>query len=175
MKKITFGKAKSEDALRISIVLKTVYIQAYATQGVTHEFANFITKKFAPEFITEKIRSDEDRYLIAYYNQNPIGVAEINYNNTCPIRNIPVPELEKLYVLERFHGQGVGFGLLNEAEKVVKKKGHHQFQLEVYIKNDRAISFYKRQGYESIGEVDFPVEDSFYRNKVMNKILTVNA
>ena len=81
------------------------------------------------------------------------------------------PELSKLYVLERFYGQGIGFGLINEVEKEILNNGFTELNLEVYIKNSRAIVFYKKQGYTSIGNVDFPMEFNTYENLVMNKVL----
>lgn len=171
MSKISFGKAKLSDSLRISVLLKTVYIQTYAVNGITFEFANFITKRFSTQKIENTIQENPSQLIIAYQNENPIGVAEILYDSTCPIRNISIPELSKLYVLERFYGKGIGFGLLNEAEKEVRKNRHAEFNLEVYINNARAIAFYERQGYTSIGNVDFPMESNTYENLVMNKKL----
>ncbi|WP_111309173.1 GNAT family N-acetyltransferase [Confluentibacter sediminis] len=166
---ISFGKAQLSDSLRISVLLKTVYIQTYAIDGVTFEFANFITKRFSPEHIENIIKENPSQLIIAYQNENPIGAAQIIYNSHCPIRKTPVPELSKLYVLERFYGKGIGFELMKEAEQEVRKKGFKEFNLEVYIKNNRAIDFYKRQGYVSIGNVDFPMEHNTYENLVMNK------
>ena len=171
MSKISFGKAQLSDALRLSVLLKTVYIQTYAVDGITFEFANFITKRFSTEFIEQIIQENSDCLIIAYHNGNPVGVAEIIYESTCPIRKIPVPELSKLYVLERFYGQGIGFGLINEAEKAVEQNRHTELNLEVYLHNTRAIAFYERQGYRSIGNVDFPMEANTYENLVMNKKL----
>lgn len=171
MREISFGKAKLSDSLRISVLLKTVYIQTYAVDGVTFEFANFITKRFSPEHIENIIRENPNRLIIAYQNENPIGVAEIIYDSHCPIKKITIPELSKLYVLERFYGKGIGYGLMKMAEKEVQEKGFKEFNLEVYFKNDRAITFYERQGYVSIGNVDFPMEFNTYKNLVMNKML----
>nr|WP_299073650.1 GNAT family N-acetyltransferase [uncultured Allomuricauda sp.] len=173
MNEISFGKAKLSDALRISVLLKTVYIQTYAVDGVTFEFTNFITERFSSENIENLIQNNPSRLIIAYQNGNPIGVAEIIYDSTCPIRNISVPELSKLYVLERFYGKGIGFGLMSEAEKEVLKNEFKEFNLEVYINNVRAIAFYQRQGYTSIGKVDFPMESNTYENLVMNKMLSL--
>ncbi|WP_163409749.1 GNAT family N-acetyltransferase [Flavobacterium ajazii] len=169
MNEFSIGKAKLSDSLRISVLLKTVYIQTYAVDGVTFEFANFITKRFSTENIENIIKNNPDRLLVAYQNGNPIGVAEIIYDSICPIRKIPVAELSKLYVLERFYGKGIGYGLINEAEKEIRKNGFTEFNLEVYINNTRAITFYERQGYTSIGNVDFPMESNTYKNLVMNK------
>ena len=169
MSHISFGKAKLSDALRISVLLKTVYIETYAVDGVTFEFANFISERFSTDYIKDMIQSNPDRLIIAYYKNNPIGVAEIIFESRCPIRQIDIPELSKLYVLARFYGKGVGYGLLEKAEELVKNKGFHEFNLEVYKYNERAIAFYKRQGYQTIGETDFPMEVNTYKNLVMNK------
>jgi len=171
MAEISYGKAKLSDALRISILLKTVYIQTYAVDGITFEFANFITKRFSTKLIETIITENPSRLIIAYQNGNPIGVAEIIYDSTCPIRKIPVSELSKLYVLERFYGKGIGFGLMMKVEKEVFKNGYKEFNLEVYINNERAIAFYERQGYRKIGNIDFPMEFNTYENFVMNKQL----
>jgi diamine N-acetyltransferase len=168
---ITFDKANSTDSLRISVLLKTVYIQTYATEGITFEFANFLTQRFSVEHIEATIIQNTSQLLIAYYNQNPIAVAEIIYDKTCPINNIVAPELSKLYVLERFYGKGVGHGLINKVESFVQNSGHKHLWLEVYSQNVRAIKFYEREGYISIGKVDFPMENNTYVNDVMIKDL----
>jgi len=169
MNTISFGKARIKDAIRISILLKTVYIETYATEGITFEFANFIDKKFSKERIENVISGNPDQLLIAYFDNNPIGVAEILFESNCPIRKVPIPELSKLYVLKRFNGKRVGFGLINESENLIKEKGFKEFNLEVFIGNARAIAFYERQGYQKIGRVDFPMESNTYENWVMNK------
>lgn len=171
MTQLSIGKARLSDALRLSVLLKTVYIQTYAIDGVTFEFANFITKRFSVEYIETIIKKTPNQLLVAYLNDNPIGVSETLYDTNCPIRHIAVPELSKLYVLERFYGQGIGFKLLKATEEAVLKNGGDQLNLEVYINNTRAIAFYKRQGYNSIGNVDFPMEFNTYENLVMNKVL----
>ncbi|NHF58616.1 GNAT family N-acetyltransferase [Flavobacteriaceae bacterium TP-CH-4] len=171
MAEISFRKAIPSDSLRISVLLKTVYVQTYAVEGVTFEFANFITNRFAASLIEKNIRAHPDRVLLACFNENPVGVAEIIYESNCPIRNISVPELSKLYLLERFYGKGMGYGLLKEVEKQLALRGHKELNLEVYVHNDRAISFYKRQGYTTLGMVDFPMESNTYKNWVMSKKL----
>jgi len=171
MAEISYGKAKLTDSLRISVLLKTVYIQTYAVDGVTFEFANFITNRFSIEHIENIIKENPLRLIVAYQNENPIGVAEIIMDSTCPIRNISVPELSKLYVLERFHGKGIGFGLLKAVENQLINNGFKELNLEVWKQNERAIAFYKKQRFISIGNVDFPMEHNTYENFVMNKKL----
>ncbi len=69
--------------------------------------------------------------------------------------------------MERFYRKGIGFRLMNKAEKEVLENGYKKFNLEVYVYNARAIAFYKRQGYKSIGTADFSMESNTYKSLVM--------
>jgi len=51
----------------------------------------------------------------------------------------------------------------------LKQKGFNELNLEVFIGNSHAISFYEKLGYKKIGKVDFPMETNVYKNWVMNK------
>ena len=171
MTDISFGRAKLSEALRISVLLKTVYIQTYDLEGVTIESANYVSNTFSVERIEQAIKEHPSQFIVARHRGNLVGVAEINFESVCPTRKIAVPELGKLYVLERFFGKGVGHGLLKEVENEVKQKGYKEIHLIVYVKNARAIAFYERQGYVSIGMMDFKMEHHTYKNLVMNKVL----
>jgi len=171
MQKITYDKAKLEDALRIFFLLKTVYIQTYGLEGITFEFSNFIESRFSESHIKNVISENPDQLIVAYFNQNPIGVAEVLLNSMCPIRKTEVPELSKLYVLERFYGMGVGYNLMLETEKLLRIEGCKEVNLEVWMENERAISFYDRFGFRKLGKVDFPMEKNVYNNWVMNKVI----
>ncbi|NAY92009.1 GNAT family N-acetyltransferase [Muricauda sp. JGD-17] len=170
MDNLSLDKARLSDSLRISILLKTVYIQAYAIEGITFEFANFIEEKFSKEKIEEKIKENPDNLLVCHCNGNPIGIAEIIYNSECPIRKIATPELGKLYVLERFHRTGVAGHLMQKVEEITRLKGYKELNLEVWENNLKAIKFYEKHGYKLLGKVDFPMETNTYVNLVMNKV-----
>lgn len=171
MNDIEYKKAKHSDALRISVLLKTVYIQTYDIKGITIESANYITKSFANERIEQLIKENPSHFMVAWYWDNVVGVAEIIFESICPIRKISVVELGKLYVLDRFNGQGIGHGLLKAVEQEVLSKGFSELSLIVYIKNERAIAFYEQQGYKSLGLMDFKMEHNTYKNFVMTKTL----
>jgi ribosomal protein S18 acetylase RimI-like enzyme len=110
-----------------------------------------------------------DTLIVAVYKNNLVGVVEIEFDKKCPINNIIAPELNKLYILACFCGQGIGYKLLAEAERVVKLKGINEMWLWVLVTNERAISFYERQNFKWIGNAPFQMETNSYDNKVMTK------
>lgn len=168
---IIVRRARVSDALKLSILCKTVYIQTYGTEGVSDEFANFIEVRFAPSNLERTIVTNANSLAVAEFNGNLVGVVEIAYGNSCPIGNIVAPELNKLYVLDWFCGKGVGYKLLKMSETMVREQGASQMWLWVLSSNQRAISFYERQNYEWIGNASFQMEKNKYDNKVMVKQL----
>ena len=168
---IKYRKAIPADAKKMSILYKQVYIQTYGKEGVSDEFANFITRQFAVERLENIIHNQPDSLLVAVYKGNLVGVAEIEYNKKAPVGGIVGPELNKLYILEWFCGMGVGYNLLKLAEEMVLSTGNRLMWLWVLESNDRAVSFYERQQYKWIGNASFQMEVNSYDNKVMVKEL----
>ena len=168
---IIIRKAIPSDSLRLSVLYKQVYIQTYGNEGVSNEYANFITKQFAVEKIEITINSYPGNIHVAEYKGNLVGVAEIEFDKQCPVDNIIAPELNKLYILEWFCGMGIGQKLLEAAEETVRSKGINEIWLWVYLFNRRAISFYEKQQYQWIGNAFFQMEFNKYENKVMLKKL----
>lgn len=171
IQEIKYRYAVPSDALRLSILFQTVYITTYGFEGVSNEYASFISKRFSPQYIENTILNEANSVIVATLKENLVGVAEIDFNRPCPIGNIAEPEVSKLYVLDAFFGKGIGYNLMKEVEKNVRAKGGKQLWLEVWDENPRAIAFYQRQGYKAVGAVPFPMDDNTYTNIVMIKTL----
>jgi ribosomal protein S18 acetylase RimI-like enzyme len=52
-------------------------------------------------------------------------------------------------------GAGVGKTLLHTAIKIAQAEGYQSLWLGVWEFNERAIEFYRRQGFVDVGEQDF--------------------
>lgn len=166
---ITIRKASVADVKKLSILFKQVYIQTYGKEGVSDEFANFITVQFSETRIHDIILQYPDNMMVAEYRNNLVGVAEISHDKPCPIDWVSAPELNKLYVLEWFCGKNIGALLLNEIEKHLRKTGYKEIWLWVLHSNLRAIHFYEKCRYVAIGGASFQMEVNTYYNIVMHK------
>lgn len=168
---IEYRKANLSDITKLSILFKQVYISTYGINGVSDEFANFITKQFSLERLENLINNSPESIIVAVYKNNLVGVAEIEFSKKCPIQGIIAPELNKLYILEWFCGKGIGERLLEASENLVLSKGINQMWLWVLESNSRAINFYKKHDYKTIGNASFQMEVNSYENIVMLKEL----
>jgi ribosomal protein S18 acetylase RimI-like enzyme len=76
-------------------------------------------------------------------------------------------EVKRVYILSRFRGAGLGRRLMQEAETHARARGIRRLLLGVYSGNSAAISFYKRLGYERVGERTFRVGDNIYHDFIL--------
>ncbi len=78
-------------------------------------------------------------------------------------------ELKRIYLLSRFHGTGAGAALLSAA--IGAAAGHRRLLLGVYAHNGRAIAFYRKNGFELIGERRFDVGGQLFDDVVLARPL----
>ncbi len=79
-------------------------------------------------------------------------------------------ELKRIYTLSRFHGSGVGAALMQAV--IGASHGYDRLLLGVYRHNDRAIAFYRKQGFELAGTRQFNVGGTLYDDLVFAKPLS---
>ena len=170
-KEIIIRHANVQDSKKLSILYKQVYIKTYGVEGVSDEFANFITKQFEVERIEQSITNNRDQIIVAEYKNNLVGVIEIEFDKACPGSEIIAPEINKLYILEWFCQLGIGERLLKAAEKILIDLEYSSCWLWVLDSNKRAINFYTKHSYRKIGEAPFKMETNTYNNIVMLKNL----
>ena len=124
---IIIRKARITDSRKLSILYKQVYIKTYGIDGVSDEFANFITKQFEILRIEKLIKSNPDHVIVAEYKNNLVGVLDIEFNKPCPGTDLSAPELNKLYILEWFCNLGIGEKLLKYAEEILVASNIKQY------------------------------------------------
>lgn len=80
-------------------------------------------------------------------------------------------ELKRIYLLSRYHGTGIGKALMDAAIDCAGSSGAIRLLLGVYVGNDRAIAFYRKQGFVRIADRRFKVGDHEYDDVVLARTL----
>ena len=78
-------------------------------------------------------------------------------------------EVSAIYLHPEYIGKGLGHQIMAQAEEALSAKGYDYFVLDVLSGNERAISFYKKQGYEIVAERSITLGDKDYPLTVFRK------
>ena len=92
-------------------------------------------------------------------------------NGTFGVAQRPV-EIVRLYADRRWHGRGLGPALMDQAVATARAWGSDVLWLGVWERNARAIAFYQKQGFESVGNQNFMLGNDRQRDLVMARRLT---
>jgi ribosomal protein S18 acetylase RimI-like enzyme len=95
----------------------------------------------------------------------PVGYVVVG-PSMLPIARPGELDIKRIYVLERWHGQGVGPVLMQQAIDYARRDGQERLLVGVYVGNARAQAFYSRNGFEKIGERTFTVGPKSYEDYV---------
>jgi len=145
-------QAGIDDAAAISHLGGVTFALAYGAIVRPEDMAGYVANTFAPSRISDEIKALDSMYLIAEIESAVIGYAKLA--TKVPPAVVPAGyqlELERLYLDERYRGKGVGEKLLSAACSKLVEAGHRGLWLRVWQKNEGAIRFYQRHGFEIVG------------------------
>ena len=80
-------------------------------------------------------------------------------------------EIARIYAMKRMIGKGVGSKLMEASLDEAKKRKKEVVWLGVWERNQRAIDFYTRWGFEKFDETDFLLGDDLQRDWLMKKTI----
>lgn len=162
-------KANLDDVLNLAVLKQQVWIATYAEEGIRAEFSKYVLDTFTVDNIQKNIQDKNRIVLVAENDNHLVGCVEIALKARCPVENeANSPEITVLYVLERFIGKSIGKRLLEKAIEQIKEFGSKSTFLTVYHKNHKALEFYKRYGFKSIGSTNFIMDGNSYLNNILS-------
>jgi GNAT superfamily N-acetyltransferase len=169
---VSFRAAGVADALCISVLGTQVFLDTYAADGIRPSLAREVAGHLSVPAVAASLATPGVSFLVAERAGHLIGFAQLTAGATHGlVAARPAAELNRLYVLERFTGLGVGTALLAQAEALAAASGAAVLWLTAWDGNRRALGFYARRGYADVGATPYVFEDERYVNRVFAKAL----
>ena len=110
--------AVAADARSIGVLGTQVFLDTYAPQGIRPLIADEVLEHFSTGAIAHLLAQPGTSFIVAETAGHLIGFAQLTRGAKPPHSEaVDAVELERLYVLERFTGRGVGKRLLRESER----------------------------------------------------------
>ena len=142
-----------------------IWPHAYSEILSGEQLDYMLTKFYSTTSLTHQIKKLKHRFILVYTNKKPVGFASFSQH----VEDEKIFHLNKIYVSPKEQGKNIGGELLNYVTDKIKGLGAKSLQLNVN-RNNIALHFYKKQGFEIIGEEDIDIGHGFFMNDyVMSK------
>jgi diamine N-acetyltransferase len=162
--------ATPDDVNLLTALATTTFYEAYFEQDNSSNLSAYIAQSFSPQVIESELADQNSTFFICTKNEKAIGYAKLRENSTVEcISEENVIELQRIYILQKMTGKGFGESFLNYCVKNAANRGFQFIWLSVWEHNLPAQSFYIKQGFRRIGEMQYPYGSVITRNFVMIK------
>ena len=116
----------------------------------------FMNEQFDRDTLIKEVGAPGNLFLLAYDGEEPLGYVRIREGERhSEFKNHTSIEIARIYATKSSIGKGVGKALMQECIRIAKDMKRDIIWLGVWEKNDRAIEFYRKWGFEKFAEHDF--------------------
>lgn len=154
-------KAGEKDFQLLSEIAKLTFIESHGNSAAAEDINAYVTETYSLNAFKEELSNEENIYLIIYHNDRLAGYSKIIFNSPYPgstIKNIA--KLERLYLLKKFYNLKLGVELFQFNVDLSKRNGQMGIWLYTWKENQRALDFYKKNGFIIIGSHDFKISET---------------
>lgn len=157
----TIKKAEIKDVKALTEVGKKAFFVPHKDAIPKKIMDTYIQTNFNEKQLLSEITNPQFQYHLIYHNQSLAGFSKVIFNQKNEhIASNHVTKLERFYLLEDFYGLGLGIELFKFNLELCKKNNQKGIWLYTWIKNYRALSFYKKVGFHKIALYDFPISET---------------
>ena len=170
---ISVRRCQTDDAQSLALVGAATFLESYSGVIDGQAIVDHCAEKHTVATYQEAlVRSDNALWLAEQApGRAPVGYLHLTTPDL-PVDLLPGDvEIKRIYVLASLYRSGLGKRFVEAAIHNAQSVNAPRLLLGVYAKNDRALAFYDRMGFEKIGTRQFDVGGRIYDDWVLGKSL----
>lgn len=144
------------DAAMLAKIGGQTLLESHGHSAPAEVMQEYVNRSFREEACRTELSDPANVFYGAFHNSELAGYSKITLSAPHPAVLLhPVTKLERLYLLQAFHGLEWGRQLLQQAIAFSKAADEKGAWLDVWKGNEKAIRFYQKHGFETIAESEF--------------------
>ena len=127
---------------------RNTFAETFSSDNSQEDMQAYLDEKFSAVNMKKEMFDTNSQFYFAVLDERVVGYLKINFGTSqTEIKDPRALEIERIYVLKKFHGLKVGQFLYDKAIELAREKDLNYVWLGVWEKNQRAIGFYKKNGF----------------------------
>jgi diamine N-acetyltransferase len=150
--------ATAEDAFLVARLSRQTFESSFASSNTPEDMALFLNTQFTEACILAETTQPGYQFYLAWLNNEAIAYLKLttHLNGHPEIAGTkPTLEISRIYVLSNAIGNGIGQQLMDFTIAQAKAENFDSICLGVWEKNEKAIRFYRRNGFVQVGTHPF--------------------
>lgn len=133
---------------RLQHICQQAYTEVFADHWTGDGLAMYLEQEFGTPRLTADLANDEIYYYFIQYEGKDAGFVKINFASVLTLTEQPNCELEKIYILPKYSGQGLGQSAMQQIIEDARQRGKKILFLCVIDTNTPALFFYQKLGFQ---------------------------
>ena len=136
------------DLAQLQKIGKTTFAETFTEHNTKEDLDKYLEESFSNEKLSSELNNPHSSFYFAEIEDNVVGYLKINFGaSQTELKDNEALEIERIYVLQAFHGKKLGQALYEKAISIAKEMKVSYVWLGVWEQNHRALQFYKKNGF----------------------------
>ena len=167
-------KCTSEDFDTLRELSIRTYYETFAHLNTPEDMQAYLDEAFEISKLRGELNNPDSDFFFLFFNEVLAGNLKLNEApSQTDINDLSSLEIERIYVTREFQGEGLGRYLMEQAITIATERKKEYAWLGVWEKNEKAIRFYKKNGFYEIGTHTFVMGEDVQTDYVMRKDLKI--
>lgn len=173
MNPITITKVEKKDILELQHIGKVTFAETFSETNTVENMQKYLEESFAIEKLEKELNDKNSEFYFAKENDQVVGYLKVNFEGSqTEKQHENATEIERIYVLNAYHGKKVGQLLYEKALALAQERKSYYIWLGVWEENPRAIRFYEKNGFVAFDKHIFVLGEDKQTDIMMKKDLS---
>lgn len=148
MNSIAIKKIGVEQLVPLQEIGRKTFYDTFFESDSEESMKAYLATSFSTEKLTAELENPNSEFYFATQNEVVIGYLKVNFGAAqTELQDANAVEIERIYVLQDYHGKQVGQLLFEKAMAIAKSNRCDYIWLGVWEENHRALQFYTKNGF----------------------------
>jgi diamine N-acetyltransferase len=167
---IRIRRAEEDDAQELSVLAERTFRTAFAESNTAANMQLHCETTYGHALQLAEIRESSRETWVAEADARLVAYVQLRFDATSPMISGERPvEIQRFYVDAAHHGAGLAHQLMAHVIARAKAAGAATLWLGVWERNPRALAFYRKWGFDVVGEHTFNLGDDIQRDFMMRR------
>jgi len=172
MDSIIIKKVTLDDVDQLQEIARRTFSETFSSVNTEENMAKYLDEGFSKAKLAAELNNEGSEFYFAISDNHVIGYLKLNIGQAqTELQDHNALEIERIYVLQAYHGKKVGQMLYEKAIQVAEQQSVHYVWLGVWEENPRAVRFYTKNGFVEFDKHIFKLGDDEQTDIMMRKEL----